>query len=127
MINVFASGIWLHEILFSHLNDVYYFLSAGALDSIVICIMLRISSRLSIPLSIIALTSALTNLLGLYLWWSYYEPVTYNALMLAIYCASIYILADGRHGVARIYRKCINFGGSRIKSFLFHSRTDIKK
>tara|TARA_R110000744_G_scaffold88687_2_gene172790 strand:+ start:34 stop:498 length:465 start_codon:yes stop_codon:yes gene_type:complete len=123
----FSAGIWVHEILFSHLNSAYYYVSAGALDAAVICVILRVNSRLSISLSIIALASVVTNLLGLYLWWNYYEPVTYNSLMLAIYLSLIYILAGGKHGIARVYRECVDSCSAGVKGVLFYSTTDIKK
>lgn len=124
---VFALGIWLHEVLFSHLNSAYYFTSAGMLDAIVIFIIIRVRSRLSLPLSILAFISLITNLVGLYFWWNYYEPLTYNALMLGIYCLSFYILVGGRYGANRIYRELVNSISFIVKSLLFYSNKSAKK
>ena len=123
----FASGIWAHEILFSHLNNAYYFLSAGMLDTIVILLILRFKSNLSIPLSVVSLMSIIVNFIGLYLWWNFYEPIAYNSLILGIYCMSIYILVGGKYGPIGVYRGAFTSFSSWFESFLLHKAKDSKK
>tara|TARA_R110002124_G_scaffold127499_1_gene287578 strand:+ start:377 stop:841 length:465 start_codon:yes stop_codon:yes gene_type:complete len=124
---VFASGIWAHELLFSHLNSVYYFLSAGALDALVIIFILRFSSKLSNPLSIICLISIAVNFVGLAFWWNFYEPTTYNSLILCLYFVAIYILMGGQNGLSRAYGKLSIFCRSNYKNVLLHSSSVAKK
>ena len=118
---VFAAGIWAHDLLFSHLNSVYYFLSAGALDALVIILILRISSKLSNPLSIICLISIIINFVGVSLWWNFYEPVAYNSLILSVYFVSIYILLGGQNGLIRAYGKLSIFCRFTDKNVLSRS------
>ena len=124
---VFASGIWAHDLLFSHLNSVYYFLSAGALDALVIVFILRISSKLSNPLSIICLISIIINFVGVALWWNFYEPTIYNSLILCLYFLAIYILLGGQNGLIRAYGKLSIFCHSNYKNILSNSATLVKK
>ena len=124
---VFAAGIWAHDLLFSHLNSVYYFLSAGALDALVIILILRFSSKLSNPLSIICLISIIINFVGLAFWWNFYEPTAYNSLILSVYFVAIYILLGGKNGLIRAYGKLSIFCRPDNKNVLLHSAAVAKK
>lgn len=85
-----------HSVLFDKSADVLYFVTAGTIDFITICCLSSMRfSKLNLFLQYVLLAGICFNLIGLVLYWFYFEPLIYNTSIMSLIIIQSWLLLSG--------------------------------